>query len=44
MEIILNGVATQVSQRSSIEDLLAEIGVPSERIAIELNQEVIPKS
>ncbi|MBT5098594.1 sulfur carrier protein ThiS [Gammaproteobacteria bacterium] len=44
MEIILNGAAKQVPQQSSIKDLLAEIGVLGERVAIELNQEVVPKS
>ena len=44
MEIILNGAAKQVPQQSSIKGLLAEIGVLGERVAIELNQEVVPKS
>ena len=44
MEIILNGAAKQVPQQSSIKDLLAEIGVLGERVAIELNQAVVPKS
>lgn len=44
MEIILNGVAKQVSQQSSIKDLLMEIGMLGGRVAIELNQEVLPKS
>ncbi len=44
MEIILNGAAKQVPQQSSIKDLLVEIGVLGERVAIELNQEVVPKS
>ena len=44
MEIILNGAAKQVPQQSSIKDLLAEIGVLGGRVAIELNQEVLPKS
>jgi len=44
MEIILNGAAKQVPPQSSIKDLLAEIGVLGERVAIELNQEVVPKS
>ena len=44
MEIILNGAAKHVSQQCSIKDLLAEIGVLGDRVAIELNQEVVPKS
>ncbi|MDC1284774.1 sulfur carrier protein ThiS [Gammaproteobacteria bacterium] len=44
MEIILNGAAKQVPQQSSIKDLLVEIGVLGGRVAIELNQEVVPKS
>ena len=44
MEIILNGDAKQVPQQSSIKDLLVEIGVLGGRVAIELNQEVVPKS
>ena len=44
MEIMLNGVVKEVPIHFSIKDLLAEIGLSAERIAIELNKEVVPKS
>jgi sulfur carrier protein len=43
MEIQLNGEAREVSDSSSLGDLIIELGLQPERIAIELNHQVIRK-
>lgn len=43
MEIQLNGEARELSDSSSLGDLIRELGLQPERIAIELNHEVIRK-
>lgn len=43
MEIQLNGEVRELSDSSSLGDLIKELGLQPERIAIELNHEVIRK-
>ena len=43
MEIQLNGEGRELSDSSSLFDLIRELGLQPERIAIELNREVIRK-
>ena len=44
MKIIVNGEETSLSEDSNIQDLVAELGFTNKRIAIEVNEAIIPKS
>lgn len=43
MEVFINGEKRQINQQFSLFELLNELNLPTERIAIELNKEVIRK-
>jgi thiamine biosynthesis protein ThiS len=43
MEIQLNGEGRELSDSLSLVDLIRELGLASERIAIELNRQIIRK-
>ena len=42
--IILNGKDTQIDSNSSIEQLLKNLNLGNKRLAVEINQEIIPRS
>ena len=44
MKIIVNGEETSLPEDSNIQDLVAELGFTNKRIAIEVNETIIPKS
>ncbi len=44
MEIILNGEARTVEEQSNLRELLVSLGLPAERVAVELNGRIIPRS
>ena len=44
MEITVNGQPRTIGQGLTITALLAEIGVQPGRIAVELNQQLVPKA
>lgn len=44
MEIFLNGTRQQVKDNCSIMDLLVELELINKRLAVEVNQEIIPRS
>ena len=44
MKIIVNGEETLLPEDSNIQDLVAELGFTNKRIAIEVNEAIIPKS
>ena len=41
--ITLNGKNTQIARNSSVDQLLASMDLSGKRIAIEINQEIIPR-
>ncbi len=43
MKIFVNGEAKEVQSRLRLTDLLKEYSLPEERIAVELNKEVVRK-
>lgn len=43
-EIIVNGARTQCFNNCTLEDYLAQAGFRTDRIAVELNGDIIPKS
>lgn len=42
--IILNGESTQVDADTSVADLLAKLDLAGKRLAVEINQEIVPRS
>ena len=44
MKIIVNGEEISLPENSNIQDLVAELGFINKRIAIEVNETIIPKS
>ena len=44
MKIIVNGEEISLPEDSNIQDLVAELGYKNRRIAIEVNEAIIPKS
>ena len=44
MEILVNGEKISLPEDSNIENLIAHLGYQNQRIAIEINELIIPKS
>lgn len=44
MHIILNGQSRQISDQSSVRAMLEEIQLQDHRIAVEVNQEIVPRT
>ena len=44
MEILVNGEKISLPEDSSIECLIVHLGYQNQRIAIEINESIIPKS
>ncbi|HLA74951.1 MAG TPA: sulfur carrier protein ThiS [Gammaproteobacteria bacterium] len=44
MEIFVNGEARHLSAPLSVAALLTELGVAAQRVAVELNTEIVPRS
>lgn len=44
MEIFVNGEPRQMTEESSVAQLLNEMGIVQQRLAIEINREIVPRS
>ena len=44
MEILVNGEKISIPDDSNIKDLIVHLGYQKQRIAIEINESIIPKS
>ncbi len=44
MEITVNGALRQVPDETAIPDLLEMLGLTGRRLALEINQEIVPRS
>ena len=44
MKIFLNGEPKQVQESFSIQDLLLEMDIAGQRLAVEVNEEIVTKS
>jgi sulfur carrier protein len=44
VKILVNGEKISLPEDSSIEDLIVHLGYQNQRIAIEINETIIPKS
>ena len=42
--IVLNGENTEIEADSNIEQLLQKLNIENKRLAVEINQEIIPRS
>ena len=44
MEILVNGHLRQVSERTTIAELLAQLGLAGRHVAVEVNLQVVPRA
>jgi thiamine biosynthesis protein ThiS len=44
MTIVLNGINEQVENNISVNQLLESLGLSEKRLAVEINQQIIPRS
>jgi len=44
MQIILNGKKVETKEGSSIVELLTQLGIGLERVAVEVNMDIVPKA
>jgi len=44
MQIVLNGDLLETAVGGTIETLLQQLGISRERVAVELNADIVPKS
>lgn len=44
MEIFVNGEAHSLPQMLSVAELLSQLGVSAQRLAVEVNREIVPRS
>jgi sulfur carrier protein len=44
VKILLNGEERQFPQSMTVAQLLAELGLAERRVAVEVNQEIVPRS
>ena len=42
--IVLNGEKTEIQAGTNIEQLLQKLNIDNKRLAVEINQEIIPRS
>ncbi len=44
MQVILNGENTDIKEKSTIAELLEQLQIGFERVAVEVNLDIVPKS
>ena len=44
MQIVLNGDSIETADGCTVETLLQQLGISRERVAVELNADIVPKS
>lgn len=44
MEIFVNGDSRQIQETCSVQQLIEEMGLSGQRLALEINEEIVPKS
>lgn len=44
MRIVLNGEPVDTAQQSTVAGLLQQLGIGRERVAVELNGDIVPKA
>jgi len=44
MQVMLNGVAAEIRDNSSVAELLDQLQIGRERVAVEVNLDIVPKA
>jgi sulfur carrier protein len=44
MKILLNGESRALTNKACLKQLVSELGLDNKRLAIEVNQEIVPRS
>lgn len=44
MEITINGDSRTIAEKTCVNDLLQDLGLVGKRLALEINQEIVPRS
>lgn len=44
MRLVLNGEPVELAEQSTVERLLQQLGIGRERVAVELNGDIVPKA
>lgn len=44
MELMINGENRSLADGASVADLVEELGLTGQRLAVEVNQEIVPRS
>lgn len=44
MQLMINGDTTELPDGATVEAMLEQLGVPSRKVAVERNLEIVPKS
>jgi thiamine biosynthesis protein ThiS len=44
MQIVLNGEHVEIKESVSIAELLTQLGISLERVAVEVNMDIVPKA
>jgi thiamine biosynthesis protein ThiS len=44
INIVVNGEPYQIAEKSKVTDLISELKLPPERVAIELNLSILPRA
>ncbi len=44
MKIVINGESKTVSEKLTIQQLIQELGIAQQKLALEVNQEIVPRS
>ncbi|MBK1640529.1 thiamine biosynthesis protein ThiS [Chromatium okenii] len=44
MNIVLNGIPTEVAEQCFLADLIAHLALTGQRLAVEVNAELVPRS
>lgn len=44
MKIVINGESKTVSEKLTIQELIQDLGIAQQKLALEVNQEIVPRS
>lgn len=43
MQVLLNGIATEIPDGATIDRILSRLGLSGQRLAVEVNEELVPR-
>jgi sulfur carrier protein len=44
MKIVINGESKTVSEKLTVQQLIQELGIEEQKLALEVNEEIVPRS